>query len=172
MTQLRNWGISIRKTCNIVNQIVGKPPKKSVDECINKNFGVTDYNTLSNNFNNSPKVVQDFSGPVNNTTATAKPQSNVQNSAYPPEMADTGLEDTFNSMSIVKPAGYDQLKQLGIKVNYNNLKHVLRAVINEILETGIIPDNLDVVIVRPIYKKGGKREIGNYRPIALMLSRR
>lgn len=83
-------------------------------------------------------------------------------------MTDTDLEDIINSMSIVKPAGYDQLRPRDIKVNYNNFKHVLLAVINGILETGIIPDNVKVAIVRPIYKKGGKKELGSYRPITLM----
>lgn len=56
-------------------------------------------------------------------------------------------------MSIVKPAGYDQLRPRDIQINFNRLRHVLLAIINEILETGILPDKLKVVIIWLIYYK-------------------
>jgi hypothetical protein len=42
------------------------------------------------------------------------------------------------------------------------------AVRNEILQTGVFPDRLKYVIVRPIFKKGDKHETSNYRPVSLL----
>jgi len=36
------------------------------------------------------------------------------------------------------------------------------------LTTGIFPERYKFAIVRPIYNKGGKKEISNYRPISLL----
>jgi hypothetical protein len=41
---------------------------------------------------------------------------------------------------------------------------------NAILSSGVFPDRLKYTIVKPIYKKGGKQEVSNYRPISLLTS--
>ena len=44
----------------------------------------------------------------------------------------------------------------------------LTAVFNKSLETGIIPEDWRLANVTPIYKKGDRKEAGNYRPISLI----
>lgn len=83
-------------------------------------------------------------------------------------MTESDLEYIVNSMPITKPAGFDEIRFRDIKHNIGCLKRVLLAIINGMLSTGNIPSKLKVSIVRPIYKKGNKKDIANYRPIALL----
>ena len=36
------------------------------------------------------------------------------------------------------------------------------------IETGIVPDELKSAIVKPLFKKGSRLEVGNYRPVSLL----
>ena len=42
--------------------------------------------------------------------------------------------------------------------------------INKTLRTGCYPDKLKIARVRPLYKKGDKQGIENYRPISILHS--
>jgi len=48
------------------------------------------------------------------------------------------------------------------------LKKTLANIYNASCESGIFPDQLKILKVVPLYKKGDKRDIQNYRPIALL----
>jgi fructose-1,6-bisphosphatase/inositol monophosphatase family enzyme len=39
-----------------------------------------------------------------------------------------------------------------------------------VLRTGVFPDRLKYSVVKPIFKKGNKQEISNYKPISLLTS--
>jgi len=41
---------------------------------------------------------------------------------------------------------------------------------NKSLSSGIFPDRLKYTVVKPLFKKGGKSNISNYRPIAILSS--
>ena len=46
----------------------------------------------------------------------------------------------------------------------------LNYICNRTLSTGIFPDRLKYASIRPIYKKGKKEDINNYRPISILTS--
>ena len=53
--------------------------------------------------------------------------------------------------------------------NVKNLLIIpLTKLINESFRTGVFPDTLKVACVIPIFKKGDKDDLGNYRPISLL----
>jgi hypothetical protein len=49
-----------------------------------------------------------------------------------------------------------------------NILSPLTYIFNKILQTGIFPDRLKFYEVKPLYKKGNKSELSNYRPISLL----
>lgn len=167
--QLKQCGQNLRKTWDVVNQIIGKPPKDSVDDFIQKNFGEHNINKLSNEFNRAfVKEVQDLRDQSKNTAEGPKLRRSQQNSAFLPQMSESDLKDILEKMSTTKPAGYDQIRIRDIRLNYDSLKKVLLAILNGIFDTGTIPNEMKVSIIRPIHKKGNKKEVTNYRPIALL----
>lgn len=40
---------------------------------------------------------------------------------------------------------------------------------NEALTKGVFPNRLKFSIIKPLYKKGNKKDVSNYRPISLNL---
>jgi hypothetical protein len=54
------------------------------------------------------------------------------------------------------------------KLVYHSILHILTYLINLSLETGHVPDDLKIAKVIPIFKKGIKTSIKNYRPISIL----
>jgi hypothetical protein len=44
----------------------------------------------------------------------------------------------------------------------------INIICNAVLSTGVFPGRLKYAIVKPIFKKGDKQDISNYRPINLL----
>jgi hypothetical protein len=47
-------------------------------------------------------------------------------------------------------------------------KKPLNLIFNESINQGVFPDLLKVAKIRPVYKKGNKQEVSNYRPISVL----
>ena len=63
-------------------------------------------------------------------------------------------------------AGIDDIPDYVVKRCIQVLKKPLANIYNASLESGIFPDQLKVAKVIPLYNKGNKNDISNYRPIA------
>ena len=50
----------------------------------------------------------------------------------------------------------------------SEISQPLTYIANLMLTTGVFPTRLKTAIIKPIYKKGDKAQIKNYRPIALL----
>ena len=62
--------------------------------------------------------------------------------------------------------GYDEISSRIMKVSTPYVLSPLTYIFNKILSTGIFPDRLKFLEVKPLYKKGDKTEFSNYRPIS------
>jgi hypothetical protein len=58
-----------------------------------------------------------------------------------------------------------------VKQCIDYLKKPLTDIYNLSLESGIFPEQLKIAKVIPVHKKGNKRDINNYRPIASLFSK-
>ena len=65
-------------------------------------------------------------------------------------------------------AGIDEIPEYVVKQCIEQLKVPFANIYDASLESGIFPDKLKIVKVIPIHKKGGVREVSNYRPISLL----
>lgn len=94
-----------------------------------KTFGATDFDKLSNEFNNTfITKIQDLRNQVNSMVGTAKLLGNSTVSAYLPQMTESDVDYIVNNMSITKPAGFDEIRFRDIKHNIDCLKRVLLAI--------------------------------------------
>jgi hypothetical protein len=76
--------------------------------------------------------------------------------------------EVIKGLSNKKSAGIDDIPDYVIKRCYPKIKTVLTHIINLSFKTGKFPDQLKTAKVKPLYKKGCKTELGNYRPVSLI----
>ena len=83
------------------------------------------------------------------------------------------LTDTVEIMSIIDSLGSESSGPYSIpteilKLLKPNLCHPLTAIFNMSFVTGVYPDQLKTAKVIPVFKKGDKLLVSNYRPISLL----
>jgi hypothetical protein len=66
--------------------------------------------------------------------------------------------------------GYDGISSRILKLSAPYVLSPLTFIFNKVLSTGIFPERLKFSDVSPIFKKGDKAEISNYRPVSLLTS--
>jgi hypothetical protein len=64
--------------------------------------------------------------------------------------------------------GYDEITTTILHACSPYITSPLNYICSKVLLTGIFPDRLKFATVRPLFKKGDKRDISNYRPISLL----
>lgn len=78
------------------------------------------------------------------------------------------IQKIILSMKPKNSHGYDEISLKIVKSSAPYILSPLTYLCNKILLTGIFPDRLKYSEVKPLYKKGDKSEISNYRPISLL----
>ena len=64
--------------------------------------------------------------------------------------------------------GYDGISTEHLKLINKDISKCLTLIINQSLNSGIFPGKLKIAKVTPIFKKGDKQIITNYRPISVL----
>jgi len=64
--------------------------------------------------------------------------------------------------------GIDEIPDCVVKQCIIQLNKPLINIYNASLESGIFPDQLKIAKVVPVHKKGDKKNVQNYRPVALL----
>ena len=76
----------------------------------------------------------------------------------------------FNSLKNKTSHGYEEISDKILKASAPFILSPLTYIFNKLLSSGIFPDRLKYSEVQPLFKKGKKTEIANYRPISLLPS--
>ena len=74
----------------------------------------------------------------------------------------------INNLKNKKSYGIDSISNVLLKSIANEILKPLTLIINQSLETGIFPDAFKTSKVTPLYKKGDKTDLNNYRPISIL----
>ena len=78
------------------------------------------------------------------------------------------IVDIINKIPCGKAPGWDGVSSIVLKKEKYSFAKPLALICNKSIISGIFPDGLKFGKVVPIYKKGNKNEIGNYRPITVL----
>jgi len=180
---INNCENNSKKMWNTVNSITGKKIKANIDEQLKKSFPHILSKDLCNKFNTSfsdkvPLLKQKYQtrrallkqkncchGNVNNRPVQST--SGLNSMGILPASVDevcTLISETKATSS----AGMDGFLIKHFKESKFNSAILVSKLINKIIDTGIWPDKLKIQILRPVYKKGKKDDLDNYRPIALL----
>ncbi|CAL4138853.1 unnamed protein product, partial [Meganyctiphanes norvegica] len=71
-------------------------------------------------------------------------------------------------LNTTKSTGIDGLKPLFLKDGANIIKESITHIVNLSITTNTVPDELKYAIVKPLYKKNSRLEVGNYRPVSIL----
>ncbi|GFG38826.1 hypothetical protein Cfor_11239 [Coptotermes formosanus] len=76
----------------------------------------------------------------------------------------------INSLKAKNSSGYDEISSKILKACSTLISYPLSYIYNHSLLTGTVPDRLKIAIVKPLFKKGDKIIMTNYRPVSLLPS--
>lgn len=159
-----------KNTWGLLNQLIGKQKKRSIDDTIIRNFKNSDVCSLTSIFNDHfIQAIEGIRGAkIPPSSDEINSHATCSQSAYLPDMTENDLWYIVNQIPTFKPAGVDGIRPRDVFRNYKELRSVIQAKINGILKTGIIPNEMKISVVRPLYKKGKKCSVDNYRPISIL----
>ena len=83
------------------------------------------------------------------------------------EITVQGLTKLLEGLNGGKAPGPDELPNLILKNAANEISPFLKIIFDQSLQTGKLPDDWVEANVAPVFKKGDRHSLANYRPISL-----
>lgn len=78
------------------------------------------------------------------------------------------ISDIIINLKCKNTTGFDDLNQKIVIKSVQYISNILSEIINSSFETGLVPDELKIAKVIPLYKTGDKSQLSNYRPISIL----
>jgi len=72
------------------------------------------------------------------------------------------------SLKAKDSSGYDGVSTKILEMCNSLISKLLSYICNKSIQIGVFPDHLKYAIVKPLFKKGDRASIYNYRPISLL----
>ena len=76
----------------------------------------------------------------------------------------------INCFHLNKACGYDDISPFLLKTAAHVIAYPLSIILNHCISLGVLPNQLKVAKVIPVYKSGPSNDLQNYRPISLLSS--
>lgn len=156
---------------SILNNITGRI-KVSIDNII--------LNAFENNTTTISNIANNFAETFSKSVKDIVPKCNIkllQKSAYttPANLSlrfqlatPRSVLKIINTLDSKKAPGFDGVRTTDLKIIGKQVAGPIANLINTSVAQGVYPMDLKTGIVRPIYKKGSRKEYGNYRPITIL----
>ena len=82
----------------------------------------------------------------------------------------TEIKQLINKLPAKDSSGYDNISNNLLKHIKDSVVSPLTYIFNLSLSNGVFPTNMKLAEIIPLYKKGAKNEVTNYRPISLLIT--
>ena len=160
-----------KKCWSILKQAIGKMNSKTAfaNEFLINNVPVTDKCEIAESFN------------IHFANIGARTSHNVptRNKCFPSFMPRSQTnsmfiqyvapQDIINIVNKLKSnSGQDGISTKIMKATITNIINPITHIINQSLQTGIVPDQMKIAKVVPIYKSSDQSNLKHYRPISLL----
>ena len=162
----------IKCTWKVINSMIGKRKDDGEETQMKCNGSLTDNSLdIANTFNCyftgiGPQLASSIQDPeIHFSEYLSKSNSN---SIYFYPTNETEICNIVNLFKSNKASGLDDFSPSIIKSVIGTISKPLCHIYNMSMNEGIFPDKLKIARVTPIYKKGDKSEVSNYRPISVL----
>jgi exonuclease III len=169
----------MKSTWKIIHNEKGRNQQYStVSSLILDKITITNTATIANTFNNYFTSIADSINIANNNVSTSNRTNpidylhkfhgdNVKKLNWKPATTHE-IEIIIRNMESKESCGYDEISSRILKLSLPFIISPLTHICNAALNTGIFPNRLKYAIIKPIFKKGNKQDVSNYRPISLL----
>ena len=90
------------------------------------------------------------------------------NSIFLDAVTENEVEFEIRQLKGYKSCGHDEILPKVVKKIAKHIIRPLTHLYNQSFLTGIIPNDLKIAIVTPVFKANNKEEFSNYRPISIL----
>lgn len=166
-----SFRVNVKKMWQTVNKITKKAScKQNKITLVNDNEIVSDDKIVAEKFNKyftniAKKLESDL--PKSSKDPMTYLSGRCDHDMPAPQ---TNLNDIFKIIKTlkIKQCRTDDISVAIIKENAHLVAPPLLKLFNQSINQGVFPDRLKIANVIPLYKKGNKNDMGNYRPISLL----
>ena len=164
---------SIKNTWKILNSVLGKENNKSSfpQTFQVNNEKMSDRTKIAEAFNNYFSNIGKITNqnvPQTNKHYTEYLYAPRQKSMYVEPVETVELINIVSKMKSKTSYGHDNIPTKIIKQSIFKILEPLKEIINKSLSTGIVPKQLKIAKVIPIFKQSDPKLLNNYRPISLL----
>jgi hypothetical protein len=170
-----------KTTWNIIKEISGHNHQKiDIQDIKIEHKHVTDPKEIACIFNNyftvkNNKGNKDETESRQENTEPKKYYTNTNGIQHVPYLvlktfSTKEISTIIKSIKSKNSRGYDEISTKVLKISSNYIVSPVTYICNKIISLGIFPDRLKFSVVKPVYKKGDRRNCSNYRPISLLTS--
>lgn len=157
------WSIINKETKNIEN-------RNTIKEISHNGLTITDPQSIANNFNDY------FTSIPDKLISTLEPSNcselfnfkSLDNSFFFEPVCISELFNIIRDLKNTNSSGFDDISTKIIKSCLPYIIFPLQHLINLSFKEGKFPEVLKTSVIKPVYKKGNKNNMDNYRPIALL----
>jgi len=163
----------MRQTWKTINNVMGRGKKQNLPNKFKDKNGetITDPINIANEFNNFfVNVGPDLAANIQNTGKNYHEylKDPVVKSMFMKPIVEKEIIKIIGTFNPNKSAGHDNIDNKIIKKVANEIAEPLTIILNLSFATGIVPENLKIAKVIPIYKKADADNFSNYRPVSVL----
>lgn len=173
--RFNSYKSNIKKTWTTINEILCKSKNKEggIKSIIHNGERITELNRIVQIFNDffitiGPKLLKEIR-PVTKSFQSYM-TANIMSSFSFALTSEDEVKKIVHSLKSKSSSGPDGISVNLLKFLAPALITPMKIIINQSLLTGIYPEKLKIAKVIPLYKKGEKHNIENFRPVSLLSS--
>jgi hypothetical protein len=167
--KLENAKSNTKNTWKILNEVLNKKrrPRKLPSNFAVDNQNISDpleiANCFCDYFTIGPNLAKTF--PITSNSYKSFLTGNFVDSIFLDLTTEPEIINIVKSLRSGIAAGYDKISIWSVKDSSTLISSPLAHILNLSLKSGIVPDQLKIACVLPLFKSGDNNMLSNYRPI-------
>ena len=171
--RLESTKTNIKTTWKILNEIINKKTRKNSlpSVFIANNQNIDNPLNIANRFcdyftNIGPNLANNI--PASSQISSSYLTGNFVNSLFFQPVVQSEITEIISSLRSGTAGGYDNIPMQIVKDSVDLVSEPLTHIVNLSIQSGIVPDQMKIARVIPIFKSGADNLFSNYRPISVL----